>query len=221
MCRLVSRLLIAALKHIPSTGARADGRTLDLPGAITVTAGVTLLVYGIVTTDRHGWVSASTIGLLAGALALIGMFVWIERRSKRPMMPLATLRNRALAGANIISWCSAACRLPDRAGLALPAAGQRRDATAGGVASPADLGRRHAGGLPCRPARWTRWAPRRVLIVGPLLGSAGLLWLASLKAGDPYVALMLPALVSTAGTAFCFVPVTMAGTRGVRCATTA
>jgi len=70
-------------------------------GAATVTGGLSLLVYAVVTASSHGWGSATTIGLLAGAAALIGAFVAIEARSQAPLVPLSFFRNRTVAAANL------------------------------------------------------------------------------------------------------------------------
>jgi MFS family permease len=83
--------------------SRADlgHRRFDMAGAVTVTAGLSLLVYAVVTTSSHGWASATTIGLLAGAAALIVAFVAIEARSSAPLLPLSFFRNRTVAAANL------------------------------------------------------------------------------------------------------------------------
>jgi EmrB/QacA subfamily drug resistance transporter len=69
-----------------------SARDLDLPGAITVTAGLSLLTYAIVGTDHVGWASARTVSALLLAVALLGVFLVIESRSARPMMPLPVIR---------------------------------------------------------------------------------------------------------------------------------
>ena len=208
-------LLVAALKYVPRTSGRPERRGLDLPGAVTITAGVTTLVYAIVTTRERGWASVTTLVLLAAALALIVVFVLTERRSRRPMMPLSTLRNRTLAGANAIAWLLGGVLVTQIVLVSLflqEVDGESPLRTAmlllpiSVAATPAAL----AAGRLVRAV-----GPRAVLIAGPLLGAAGLLRLAWLQDGDSYVALLLGAVVSTVGIAFCFVPLTMAGTRDI------
>ena len=77
--------LIIALRAFAADGPRRPGG-FDLPGAALVTAGATLLVYGIVT---RSWVTVA--GLL-----LLGAFLLVERRSADPLLPPALLRRRAL-----------------------------------------------------------------------------------------------------------------------------
>jgi MFS family permease len=90
------------------SGRRAGGSGqrggFDAVGALSVTAGTSLLAYAVVQTGSHAWGSARTIALLTVAAALIGYFVLHERFVARsPLMPLALWRNRSVTGANIVS----------------------------------------------------------------------------------------------------------------------
>ena len=77
-------------------------RGFDLAGAVTITGGLVVLVYGIVKAQEYGWASARTIGLLAVAAALIAAFVAVELRSAQPLVRLGILRTRSLAAGNAI-----------------------------------------------------------------------------------------------------------------------
>src|SRR5215217_5432250 len=79
---------------------RARLQNFDLPGAGLVTGGMLLLVYTLVKAPDVGWGTARTIGLLAGALALLGAFVLNERRARNPLAPLSIFRINGLAFAN-------------------------------------------------------------------------------------------------------------------------
>src|SRR5919106_2380045 len=70
--------------------SRADlpDRYFDFAGAVAITAGLMLLVYGMTHATQHGWGTAETIGLLAGSGALIASFFLIESRTKAPLLPL-------------------------------------------------------------------------------------------------------------------------------------
>jgi EmrB/QacA subfamily drug resistance transporter len=76
-------------------------RHFDFAGAATVTGGLMVLVYGLTRATTDGWGAPITIGLLVAAVALIGAFVAIERRSPWPLLPLRIFRARTLVGANI------------------------------------------------------------------------------------------------------------------------
>ena len=83
-------------------GAAIARGGVDLPGAVTVTAGLIVLVYAIVKAEDFGWGSAETLGLAAIAFALLAAFVVIEQRSAAPLIRLGIFRVRSLAGANAV-----------------------------------------------------------------------------------------------------------------------
>ena len=82
--------------------SRADfaHRHFDVAGAATITAGLMLLVYALTRATTEGWSSASTLGSLAGAAALVLAFVAIELRSASPLLPMRIFRSRTLSAAN-------------------------------------------------------------------------------------------------------------------------
>ena len=104
-------VLIAAIRVIPrgagdsSAAGRGSvaraGRRFDVPGAVTVTGAMLLLVYTVVSAQQAGWASARTIGSFAAVAALLAAFVTIERRSRDPLVPLGIFRSGALTRANI------------------------------------------------------------------------------------------------------------------------
>ncbi|WP_449062744.1 MFS transporter [Planomonospora algeriensis] len=87
---------------LPPGRAGERGGGFDLAGATTVTAGLALLVYVLVGTERNGWASAQTLGLGGLAVALLAAFAWIETRSGQPLVPLGIFRRRTLRGANLV-----------------------------------------------------------------------------------------------------------------------
>ena len=98
----VGALIVAAARPLlPESRASLARRRFDVAGAVTVTGGLSLLVYAAVTAASHGWASVTTIGLLAGATVLIAAFVVIEARSVAPLLPLTFFRNRAVMAANL------------------------------------------------------------------------------------------------------------------------
>jgi MFS family permease len=76
-------------------------RHFDFPGAASITTGLMLLVYAMTRATTDGWGSATTIGLLAGAIALVLAFIAIELRSPSPLLPLRIFRLRSLTAANV------------------------------------------------------------------------------------------------------------------------
>ena len=90
------------LAFVPAT--RPASRTsADVAGAITVTGGLLAIVYAINRSVDYGWSSPTTVGLLAGGVVLLGMFVAIESRVRSPLLPLAVFRRRMFRAANLVS----------------------------------------------------------------------------------------------------------------------
>ena len=75
-----------ALAPVLLRESRADlaHRHFDLPGAVTVTSGLMLLVYALTRATTDGWTSAGTLGLLAARPALIALFLAIEAALEGP-----------------------------------------------------------------------------------------------------------------------------------------
>src|SRR5947209_3123432 len=91
---------VAAMRLVPESRAKLAHRAFDVAGAISVTAGLLVLVYAIVEAKTYGWGSARTL-LVGGAGAiLLAAFVMIERRSRFPLMRLSIFRVRSLAVAD-------------------------------------------------------------------------------------------------------------------------
>lgn len=95
-------ILIAAWRILPLHESEEKHNNLDLPGAVSVTAGVLLLVSGIVQAPTNGWLSWSTIAYFVGAIASLTFFIINEMRSKHPLIPLKIFKNRNLTGANLV-----------------------------------------------------------------------------------------------------------------------
>ncbi|MFJ4778220.1 MFS transporter [Streptomyces sp. NPDC088762] len=82
-----------APRLLPATPAGA-GRSLDLPGALLATAGITLAGYGLVLTDARPWGSAAVLVPLLSGVALLAGFLVAERRARDPLLPPGFLRDR-------------------------------------------------------------------------------------------------------------------------------
>jgi EmrB/QacA subfamily drug resistance transporter len=104
-------VLAAGLRLVPRAGSHAAAGSLhhagparrgfDLLGAVTVTAGMLLLVYALVSAPQAGWASPRTLVSFAAALALLGAFVTVERRSRDPLVRLGIFRSGELTRANL------------------------------------------------------------------------------------------------------------------------
>jgi EmrB/QacA subfamily drug resistance transporter len=87
---------------IPESSSESATRHFDAAGAVSVTAGLSVLAYATLDASSAGWGSTKIIGLLALAVALIGAFVAIELRSEAPLIPFRIFRLRTLTGANVV-----------------------------------------------------------------------------------------------------------------------
>ena len=91
-----------SLRLLPQAQPSESGRRLDVAGAVTVTAALVLAVYAIVNGNQSGWGSGQTLGLLGGAVVLLGFFLWLESRLDHPLVPLGLFRRRNVATANVV-----------------------------------------------------------------------------------------------------------------------
>jgi EmrB/QacA subfamily drug resistance transporter len=208
-------LVVAALatRVLPATGRRA-GR-FDLPGAITATASVALLVYGLsnAATTPDGvshWGDAKVVASLAAAAVLLAAFAVIETRSRYPLLPMRLLRSRDRSGALGISLCLGTAILgmfffltlfiqevwgysPLRTGVAyLPYVPVILVMTV--------VAQRGVSRVGARP----------LLIAGSAIAAGGMFWLSRIGEHSSYAGGMLgPTLVLGAGLGLLFVPTSL------------
>ncbi|MGH2447697.1 MAG: MFS transporter [Chloroflexota bacterium] len=210
--------ILTALLTPRLLGESRDERShsFDLLGALSATAGLVLLVYGLVNTDRYGWGSPRTIGDLVIAGALLALFVIVESRfAEQPLVPLRIFRSRALAGANVVSLLVGLSLFsvfffltlymqnvlhfsPMQAGFAyLPFTAGIMLASTVGAVLVSRIG-----------AKW-------LLGAGLLVMAAGLLMMVRLPVDGSYVTDVLPAFIVTAlGAGMVFLPMTNAAVSG-------
>ena len=92
---------IAAWRLVPESKDEHAHKGYDLAGALSVTGGLMLLVYGLVNAAGHGWSSTVSIVSFIVAAALLVGFVFIEQRSAEPLVRLSIFRVRSLTTANL------------------------------------------------------------------------------------------------------------------------
>ncbi|NMO56154.1 MFS transporter [Actinoplanes sp. TBRC 11911] len=95
--------IVGALRVVPNSRHRVEGQKnrLDLPGALLITAGLLLLVYGIVNAEEWGWTAGKLWAILGAAAVLIALFFVVEVRSRQPLVRLGIFAGRALSVANV------------------------------------------------------------------------------------------------------------------------
>jgi EmrB/QacA subfamily drug resistance transporter len=212
-------IVVAALtpRYIAETRSLSATRHFDTAGAVTVTAGLSLLVYAIVDATNAGWGSARTLGLLAAATVLLAAFVAVEQRSAAPLVPFRIFRLRTLTGANVVGLLVGGSLFsmfffltlymqqvlgysPIRTGLSyLPLA--LTIILSAGVASQLV----------------TRVGFKPVLATGLVFIGAALLWMSRVPVDGRFtVDLLGPTVLAGAGLGFAFVTTTIAAVSGVR-----
>ena len=190
----------------------------DIPGAVTVTAGLALLVYAVVDAVNVGWGSTGTLLRLAGAAVLLVAFVVIERRQRHALLPFSIFRLRTLRGADIVGlligmslfsmFFFISLYLQDVLHYSAIKAGLSYLPLAGGIIISAGAASQLV----------TRVGFKPVLIGGLLLIAGGLVWFSRVPApGGSFSADVLgPSLLAAFGLGFSFVPVTIAAVTGTK-----
>jgi EmrB/QacA subfamily drug resistance transporter len=205
-----------AMRSVPESRAELGHRSFDLAGALTVTAGLVAIVFGIVKAQAWGWGAGRTIGVLGLGVALLVAFVLVESRSAAPLMRLSILRVRSLAVADAVMLLVASGMFgmfffvslyvqevlgysPLHAGLAfLP--------VTGGIMVGAALSQQLV----------RRAGARAVAVAGIALATVGMVLMTGLPVHGSYAGDLLPALIPLSiGMGLTFVPITLLGNGGV------
>ncbi|MGI9097199.1 MAG: MFS transporter [Solirubrobacteraceae bacterium] len=211
--------VIAALlapRLLQESRREAETRTFDALGAITVTAGLSLLVYALVDTINAGWGSSQTIGLLALSAALFAVFVITELRSRAPLMPFRIFRLRTLTGANVVGLLIGAALFAMFFFLSRymqQVLGY--DALKAGLSYlPLALAIIASAGVASQLV--TKLGFKPVLVAGLVLIAIGLLWFSQVPVDGSYVGDLLgPMVLAAIGLGFAFVPVTIAAVSSI------
>jgi EmrB/QacA subfamily drug resistance transporter len=208
--------LLATLRVVPESRADLRHRTFDLAGAITVTAGLVVLVYAIVKAQSFGWGSTRTVGLIAASLVLLATFVAIERRSKAPLIRLSIFRVKALTVADVVlllvasglfgMFFFASLYVQEILGYSPLKAGLAFLPVTGGIVVGAGLAQQLI----------KRAGIRNVAVFGIGLATVGMVVLAGVPVHGTYAADLLPGLLPMSiGMGLTFVPITLMATGGV------
>jgi EmrB/QacA subfamily drug resistance transporter len=206
-----------AMRLIPeSTRTDVGERHYDVSGALSVTAGLVLLTYAIVRTDVNGWGSAQTLLVGGAGLALLALFIWIEGRARRPLMPLRIFASRTLTAANLViftlgasafaMWYFVSLYLQQVLGFTPIEAGLSFLPMTGAIIVASTVAGRLA----------TRLGPGRVLAVGMGTIGLGMLLFTGISADGSYLGdVLVPGVITTTGIGLAFVPTTIAAMAGV------
>ncbi|WP_433891154.1 MFS transporter [Streptomyces sp. CA-111067] len=197
-------------------GAARGGRP-DVLGAVLATGGMTLLVFGVVRTDQHGWTSAVTLATLAVAVVLLASFLYVERTTARePLIRLGLFANRSVAAANGYNLLVGAAMTPAFyfVSLYLQRVLGKGPAVTGVMFLPFTFALIAGSVLAVKLGY--RLPPRTLLIAGGLLTAVGLGWFGLISSDGSFAADILgPSIIGGAGFGLCLGPVVSIATAGV------
>ena len=173
---------------------------LDWLGAVTFTATLVLLTFGIIQGPESGWSNPWVIALLTGSALSLCAFVAIETRVARPMLDLSLFRYPRFVGVQVLPVGTCYCYIVLVVLLPLRFIGIEglNEIQAGllmlALSSPMLV-------MPLLAAKLTHWVPAGVLSgVGFLLAAMGLYWLSLIAFGEPMHAMAWPMLMIGIGT---------------------
>ncbi len=213
-------VVLVARRVVPESRREDIERHFDLAGALLVTLGLIVAVYGIVRSESLGWGSAGVLGPLALAVALLATFALVEGRfAPAPLLPLGVLRMRRLRGANIVvallysgvfsMWFFLTLYMQQVLHFSALQAGLSFLPMTLSIVLTSTIAPRLVARVGVRP----------VLAAGMLTSAAGLALLTGVRPGGSYLANVLPGgVLSAAGLGLSLVPATIAAVQGVSAA---
>jgi EmrB/QacA subfamily drug resistance transporter len=208
--------LALALRFVPESRAELGHRSFDLSGAVTVTGGLVAIVFGIVKAQAWGWGSGRTLAVLGVGVALLAGFVWLESRSRAPLMRLSIFRIRSLAVADAVMLLVASgmfgmfffvsLYVQEILGYSALHAGLAFLPVTAGIMVGAGLSQQLVG----------RLGARTVAIGGITLATIGMVVLTGVPVHGSFASDLLPGLIPLSiGMGLTFVPITLLGNGGV------
>jgi EmrB/QacA subfamily drug resistance transporter len=208
--------LLAARRIVPESRLTGVRRRFDPLGAVSVTGGLLALVYAISNAPQVGWSATRTVTLLAASAVLLIAFLVIESRVEAPLMPLRIFRMRTVAAANAVGLLLGGSFFGFIfVGTLYMQQVLGYSALQTGVAwLAASLTSVALAGL--SQMLVTRISPGPVMGFGMALIAGGILWATQVPVhGHFWSSLAGPFLIAGAGTAFSFIPISIAGLAGV------
>jgi EmrB/QacA subfamily drug resistance transporter len=208
--------LLLAPRLVADSRLETAHRGFDVLGASLGTGGLVLLVDAISQAPQYGWGTARTIALLAAAAALLIAFLVVETRAASPILPLSIFRLPTVAGANVAGFLLGASfySFVFVGTLYMQLVLHYSALQTGAAWLAASVTSMVLAGV----SQWlvTRRGPRLVMAIGMGLIGAGILWMTRVPVHAHFLGdLAGPFFVAGAGTAFAFIPISVAALAGV------
>jgi EmrB/QacA subfamily drug resistance transporter len=208
--------ILLALRYVPESRVENARGGVDFVGAVSMTLGLVVLVYALVNAQTAGWLSLTTLGLSAIAVALLATFVVVEMRLRHPLIRLGIFRMRSITGANAAMLLVAAgmfalfyfasIYVQEVLGYSALRAGLAFLPVTAGIVIGAGLSQQL---IP-------RVGVRAVGLVGMSIAAVGLIILSRIPVAGTYLGDLLPGLmVMSIGMGLTFVPITLIATTNV------
>jgi EmrB/QacA subfamily drug resistance transporter len=202
---------------LPASATGGQRNRLDVPGALTITLGTGLLVYGVSAATEYGWGSVAVIAALAGSAAMLGAFLLLERKASQPLVRLGIFRNRGVSAGSSVMLCAGVLMTATFFFLSLYFQ-QVLDYSAlrAGLAMVPMTLLMVISALACR-ALVPVLGTRTLALAGALPTAAGLLWLTTIPAQQPtyLVHVLGPTLLIGAGLGLMLLPANISATAGL------
>lgn len=204
------------LRFVPEPAKKADTKHLDLSGALLVTTGLVTLDFAITQGPVWGWLSPAILGSILLAVGLLLAFVWNERRSLHPLIPLSIFRNRNLTGANLMMApiYAAMMGMFFLLSLYIQAVLHYSPVMTGLAFLPFPI---IMGLTSSQVSKFvTKYGFRKFLLAGPVLVALALAWLARVPVAGSYWIDVFPSVVlMPLGMGMTFMPLVAAATTGI------
>src|SRR6266508_4174879 len=213
----VMAFVAAPLLLAESRDARV--KKFDLPGAVLVTGGLSVLVYAITQAGRDGWLAGQTVAFFAASIVLLAGFVGWELRHSEPLMRFGILQTRTVSGANVAGFIMGTALfamflmltlyMQQVLGYSAMKTGVAYLAVAGTAIFTSAIAAQLV----------TRIGVKPVLVIGMTTLTGGLVYFTQVSVGGSYLGDLLPGFLLVAvGIGFSFVPISIAALAGVQAA---
>ncbi|MFD3514069.1 MFS transporter [Streptomyces sp. NPDC058657] len=207
-------VLAGAFYYLTESHSRGD-RRLDLPGAVLATAGLATLAYGIVQTEAAGWAAAATLVPLGAGIALLLLFLFVESRTRAPLMPLKLFRVRSVSAANAAMFINGSAMFSMWFFMTLYAQNVLGYSPLGAGLALIPSSLAIVTGSKLAPRLMAVVGPRNLVALGSLIAATGFAWQSTMSPHGSYAtAILFPGTLMMLGAGLSSTPLAALATSG-------